>query len=289
MAKKKNKDVPNLIVFSDPHIGCRLGLCPPEGMRLDDGGRAMPSPLQLKVWAMWTEFWDVWVPDVCRGEPFAVVCNGDAMDGVHHGATTQMSQNLGDQTTLAHTILEPVVERCGGRYYHIRGREAHTGKAGVEEERLAEKLGAIPNKEGQYARWELWIELHNKGHRGLIHLMHHISTAGSMAYETTAVQKELEQAFVESGRWDDEIPDVVARSHRHRNCETRIQTYKGFATSFTTAGWQLKTPFVYKVAGARQSQPQIGGSLVRCGDEDVYTRHRLWKLDRPKVEVPCLK
>lgn len=278
MAQKR---ISNLVVFSDTHCGCQLGLCPSDGVKLDEGGTYKPSKLQKTVWSWWDEFWGEWVPRVCRGEPYAVLCNGDATDGIHHGAVTQISQNLSDQSNLAYQILKPIVEKCEGRYYHIRGTEAHVGKSAQEEERLAERLGAIPSKEGQYARWELWVRVGV----GLVHLMHHIGTSGSMAYETSAVQKELEQAFVDAAQWGDEIPDVIARAHRHRHIETRIQTEKGFATAFTTAGWQLKTPFAFRVAGARRVRPQIGGSLIRSGDEDVYTRHKLWKIDRPKVEL----
>lgn len=274
-------DVNNLVFVSDTHIASRLGLCWPNGMQLDDGGVAMPSRLQLIVWEWWCEFWDVWVPEVCRGEPYGIVFNGDIIDGIHHNDTTQMSANLEDQSELAYQIMKPRVEAAEGRYYHIRGTESHVGPSAREEERLAKRLGAIPNEEGQHARWELWVNLG----KYLVHAMHHIGTSGSMAYETSAIQKELEQSFVESARWDDEPPDVLVRSHRHRNAETRIQTRKGFATSCTTAGWQLKTPYVYRIAGARQTQPQIGGTVVRCGDEDIYTRHKLWKIERPKAET----
>jgi hypothetical protein len=222
---------------------------------------------------------------VTRGEPFAVVLNGDAVDGKHHKAVTQVSQNLTDQARIAKMVLQPVVEACEGRYYHLRGTESHVGASGQDEERLAEELNAIPDEDGRYARWELWIEIGV----GLIHLTHHIGTAGSLAYETTAVHKELEQSFVEAARWGDRHPDVVIRSHRHRNVETRIQTANGFATACTTAGWQAKTPFVYKIVGGRQTLPQIGGTLVRSGDEDVYTRHALWNLKRPKAEVPTIE
>jgi len=281
VAKKKKKPINNLIVISDLHCGCRFGLCPPGPIPLDDGGTYSPSRLQKIVWGWWECFWAEWVPMVTRGEPYAVVCNGDALDGVHHGSITQVSQNLADQAAIAEIALSPVVELCEGRYYHLRGTEAHGGKSGQEEERLAKTLGAIKDPGGQYARWELWFRVGI----GLAHLTHHIGTAGSMAYETSAIQKELEQSFVESGRWDCEIPNVVVRSHRHRNAETRIQCYKGFATSCVTAGWQLKTPFVYRIVGGRQTQPQIGGTLVRCGDEDIYTRHKLWNLERSKTEV----
>jgi hypothetical protein len=143
------------------------------------------------------------------------------------------------------------------------------------------ELGAIPDSDGRYARWELWLEVGC----GLVHLSHHIGTSGSLGYETSAVHKELEQSFVEAARWGNRHPDVIVRSHRHRNVETRIQTAHGFATACTTAGWQAKTPFVYKIAGGRQTLPQIGGTLVRSGDEDVFTRHRLWSLARPGTET----
>lgn len=279
------KKINNLVVISDEHCGCRLGLCPPEVL-LDDGAIYKQTPLQAEIWKRWMEFWDDWVPMVTREEPFVVVNNGDAIDGRHHKAVTQVSQNLTDQARIAKQILKPVVNACEGRYYHIRGTESHVGPSGQEEERLAEELNSIPDREGRHARWELWIEIG----MGLVHLTHHIGTAGSLAYETSAVHKELEQSFVEAARWGDRHPDVIVRSHRHRNVETRIQTAKGFATACTTAGWQGKTPFVFKIVGGRQTLPQIGGTLVRAGDEDhIYTRHRLWNLRRPEVERPTIR
>jgi len=271
----------NLVVISDIHAGCKLALCPKGGVQLDEGGIYMPSKPQQKLWVMWEYFWDKWVPMVTRGEPYAVVCNGDAVDGVHHNSVTQITHNLTDQGKIAYEILKPVVDKCGGRYYHIRGTEAHVGSSGMQEEALAAKLGAIPDEQGNFARWELWVEVG----KGLVHLTHHIGTCGSMAYETSAVQKELEQSFVEAARWGARPPDVIVRSHRHRNVETRIRAKNGFATACVTAGWQLRTPFVYRLAGGRTSQPQIGGTVVRYGDEDMYTRHQVWDIERQKTVV----
>ncbi len=279
------KNITNVIVVSDLHAGCRLGLCPIGGVQLDDGGRYEPSELQQKVYSWWREFWLEWVPMVCRDEPFAVVMNGDAMDGVHHGSVTQISHNLVDQERCAFELLKPIVNFCEGRYFHIRGTEAHGGKSGQMEERLAEKLGAIPDKDGRFARWELYLKIGE----ALAHITHHIGTCGSLAYETSAVQKELEQSFVEAARWGQEPVNVIVRSHRHRNIETRfrarIRNRPTFATACVTAGWQLKTPFVYKIVGGRVTLPQIGGSLIRYGDEDIYTRHQVWEIDRPMTEV----
>jgi hypothetical protein len=32
------------------------------------------------------------------------------------------------------------------------------------------------------------------------------------------------------------------------------------------------------------SQPQIGGILIRCGDEELHTRAQVWAMGRPKTE-----
>jgi hypothetical protein len=269
--------ISNLVVISDTHCGCRLGLCPPGPVMLDEGVKYFPSDVQSRVWAWWEEFWGEWIPDVTRGEPYAVVVNGDATDGRHHGSVTQISHNLDDQAKIARLIMAPVVEKCEGRLYWIRGTEAHSGPSGEMEESLARDLKAIPNEIGQHARYEMWIRI---GGKALVHVTHAIGATGSMAYESTAPMKELTETYVEAGRWHDEPPDVVVRSHRHRNIEVRIQTYKGFCTACTTGGWQLKTPFVYR-GPARMSVPQIGGSLVRHGDEDTYTRHFIRTIGRP--------
>ena len=284
MAKRKTKKklVNNMIVVSDLHCGCQLGLCPPKGVALDAGGRATPSALQQKVWTHWREFWDEWVPRSTRGEPFDVVVNGDAMDGRHHGATTQMSQNIADQVSIAREVLEPIVERCE-RFYLLRGTEAHGGAAGENEETLGQHLKAMPDETGNHARWELWVRVgHTRG--PVCHILHHIGTTSSQAYESSALQSELIAEFAESGRAREEPPDYVVRSHRHRYLKVDNPSGRHEAACITTPAWQLKTPFVYRKAGARISQPQLGGILVRQGDEEFYTRKCVWNLKRPKIE-----
>src|SRR5260221_5270370 len=115
--------------------------------------------------------------------------------------------------------MAPVVDMCkraGGTYYHIRGTEAHVGQSGEYEERLARTLGAKPNTEGQYARWDLWKRVGDT-HGPLVHCLHHIGTTGSAAHESSAVNAELTASYVEAARWNREPPDYVIRSHRHRS------------------------------------------------------------------------
>jgi hypothetical protein len=256
---------------------------------LDDGGKYRPSRFQLKMLGMWEEFWDEFVPMATRNEPFVVIHNGDAIDGVHHQSTTQISHNLEDQAKIAEALLAPIVERCEGRYFHIRGTEAHVGKSAREEERLARTLGAMPNESGQYARYDLWKRVGPK----LLHCLHHIGTTGSQAYESTAVHKEIVEMFAEAGRWRVQPPDVVVRSHRHRYMRTAIpvghktKTGKqetGEAISVVTPAWQGKTPFVWKIPGGRLTTPQIGGIVIRWAHDELFVRPKVWTFDRSRVE-----
>ena len=269
----KIREYNNIVVISDTHCGCQLGLCPGRGVRLDDGGRYLPNRLQRVMWRWWEEFWQEFVPEATRREPYVVVHNGDMIDGRHHRSTTQVSQNLSDQVNIARAGAAP---GAGGRpLFVVRGTEAHVGPSGESEEQLAHDLGAQADEDGRYARWELWKKV--SGH--LVHFLHHIGTTGSQAYEATAVHKELVEEFDESARWRQQPPACIVRSHRHRHIETRIPTSEGDAIAVVTPGWQLKTPFAYRIPGARLSVPQVGGLVVRYAHGELFVR--------PFVRVPA--
>lgn len=287
--KRSPRYINNLVVISDTHCGCKVALCPPGGVDLDDGGQYHASPLQLKLWKYWRKFWDEFVPEATRGEPYAVIHNGDAIDGVHHHSTTQISHNLTDQKRIAYDVLKPVVDLAEGRYYHIRGTEAHVGKSANEEESLAKELGAIPNNENQYARYDLWKQIGDH-HKFLVHCLHHVGSTGSQAYEATAVHKELVESYIEAARYSNQPPAIIVRSHRHRSIETAIPVQlpggegeTSTARAVVTACWQGKTPFAWKIPGARLSTPQFGGLVIRYAHDELFVRSKVWSLDRSPV------
>lgn len=275
MIKVPDIRVPNLIVVSDIHAGCHYGLCPPKSfypVKLDEGGTYLPSPGQKETWRLWRYFWDKWVPMVTKREPYVIVVNGDAIDGMHHRNVTHITANIHTQVELAYQILAPEVDKSSGLIY-IRGTEVHVGQGAQDEETLAARLGAIQNEHGNFSRWLAWVKM---GH-ALINISHHVGTTGTTAYESTAPFKELVEAYNDAGRWHKKPPDVVIRSHRHRCIEIRIPSAGTYATAATTAGWQLKTPFVYRLPTGRVAEAQIGGHLIRLGDEDtVYSRFCVW-------------
>ncbi|MBK6900153.1 MAG: hypothetical protein IPH09_13130 [bacterium] len=265
-------DINNLIVISDLHCGCRAGLCPPK-IKLDEGGYYERGELQRFIGAKWDEFWNEWVPRVCRKEKFAVLINGDAVDGAHHGSKTQISQNFVDQENIAYEMLKPIADRCQGRLFMVRGTEAHVGQSAENEERLAKRLGAVEIN-GQCTQYQFKIRV---GH-GLVDASHHIGSTSRAAYETSALMGEFMESLIDSAKWRYDPPDCVVRSHRHRHIEVKVPTANTYGIVFTTAAWQGRTPFTYRLLGGRTQNPQFGGSIIRCGDEEMYTRHKVWDL-----------
>jgi len=270
----------NLVIVSDLHCGDQVGLCPLKGAVLDSGGIYKPNKVQIVMAKLFDTFWSTWVPHVTHGEEYDIVVNGDVIDGHQAKSTHQITNNLATQRKIAYEVLAPIVDRCKGQLYMIRGTPYHSGESGEEEETLAKMLGATPNSDNQYARYELWKKVGDK----LVHIMHHIGTTSSSAYEATAVHKELTEELTESARWGETPPNIVVRSHRHRYLEVKIAAEASYAISLVTPGWQAKTPFAYKIPGARLSPPQFGGILIRQGDEEIFTRSKVWNLKRARVE-----
>ena len=273
------RHIRNIVVVSDLHCGCMMGLCPSEGVPLDGGGKYHPSRLQRVVWGWWQEFWSDFVPHATKGEPYAVVVNGDAIDGVHHSATTQITHNLERQREIARSVTCTRSAKAAA-YYHIRGTEAHVGPSGEHEEALASALGAIPDEDGRHARWEMRLRLG----KHLIHFTHHISTSTSPYAETGALNRELVNSYLNTGLWGDEPYSMLVRSHRHQHSEIARRSARGKVSVVVTPAWQLKGPFIFKI-GARMSQPEIGGVVIRLADDELFTRTFVKRIEQPKVEV----
>lgn len=273
---RKSARINNIVVISDMHCGCQLGLCPDE-VALDGGGTYHSSKLQKVVYGWWQEFWNDHVPKATRGEPFIVVNNGDALEGCHHGSTTQISHNLKDQRAIARELLEPVVKACKGFYWHVRGTEAHVGPSAEHEEELARSLGAL-RLDGQASQQEVNIELGNHS----INFMHHISTSTSPFARTGALQREITNHYVEVGKWGDAPYSMLVRGHRHTHDEISHRSNRGKVTVVTMPAWQLKGSYVYKI-GSRMTQPEIGGLVIRLADDELFTRPFVKRIQPPKV------
>lgn len=270
--------IEHIIVVSDIHAGSSVAVCPPN-FKLDDGGVYRFSRMQSVLWSWWQEFWTEWVPMVTAGDPYIVIVNGDIIDGQVKGSTAQVSVNMEDQARIALELLDPVAKAASGIHI-VRGTEAHNGKSGLWEERIAESLGARKAEGGRYSSWDLWMNF--KGQ--LIHFAHHIGCTSSTAAETSALSRELSAAFVESGQFHNRYPDMIVRSHRHRFSQIAIPTAKDVAQVVVTPSWQLHTPHGHRL-GLSMRTPQIGGICISHGGGGLFIRQFIKAPTRGKAIV----
>ena len=70
-------------ICGDLHCGSTVGLCPPEGLELDDGGMYDPSDAQEWLWQCWESAWKK-AKSIIGRDKFTLVLNGDLIDGDHH-------------------------------------------------------------------------------------------------------------------------------------------------------------------------------------------------------------
>lgn len=274
----------NIIVIADMHIGCRYGLCCPPSVykpKMDDGYYVY-SDGQKKVWTMWRYFWDRWIPKVTKEEPFILVVNGDGLEGVHHNAKTPITTRHDEQINLAYNILAPIVDKSE-KFFWIRGTEAHSGPSGEMENMLAERLGSVSDRNDNPSRWTMWLDFHGV----YLHFCHTIPSTRVFSYEATVPMRELMQSYTNAGRWKNRPPDIIVRSHRHSCVEVAVPAAKADGNTFmaraiVTPCWSLKTP--YAITYVPTTTPQVGGYLIRHGDEDyLFTRTKFWGVKQEEV------
>jgi hypothetical protein len=267
-----------IVAISDLHIGSHSGLCPASGYALDNGAVQTPSLLQQYVWRCWTHFWDSWVKEATRGiaaKNISVVVNGDAIDGNHHQAV-DLVPNLEVQERAAVNILRPIVNKY--RTFMVRGTEAHGGKSDQNTESIARQLGCETDEQGCHSVYQLWLDVEGV----VFQFAHHIGTTSSAAYETSAPMRELVAGMVEAAQWDQKLPDVFVRSHRHRYIPVSIpRSGDRDIQLIITPAWQLRTPHVERID--RMRLPHIGGVVFIIEDEICQVKKKIYEMPKPTL------
>jgi hypothetical protein len=249
-----------------------MAVMPKDGFTCDNGVMVMPSEFQSKLN---DRFWNGLIPWVVEetGGKFNVVVNGDLVDGVHHGAVTQWSHNMLDQRNACIEFLRPL-RAMANRFIVVRGTESHVGQSGQHDEAIAQALNAEKSPQGTYSHWEVFLRFGGK----LVHIAHHIGATTSPFAKSSALQRQIALSYVNSGRWGDEPPVMFVRSHRHQCSWVGEPCANGIVTCVVTPAWQMKTPYVHKMS--LMQEPEYGGILLFAGDNGVYHKPWVERLDR---------
>lgn len=245
-----------LAIVSDVHCGSTLASCPPEGVRLDEGGKYLPSRVQSWIWDAWEDYWGR-IADL-RKQAKAdlwVVLNGDSFEGAHHGTTQIVSANPEVQAYLAQRTFGVPRDLKPAHTFIVRGTEAHVGPSGATEEAFARSIKA--EQDGDSKRWSWWhLRLNIFDIR--FDFQHHPSMIGNLPWtRPQATQRLAFRIWTEHKLREYDAPHYAFRSHRH------VFSDSGDAypvRAIITPGWQAKTAFAHKVAA--DSIADIGGCSV---------------------------
>lgn len=253
------KPINTLLVISDLHAGSKWAVCPRDAECVETGN----PPARNIVMDWLTGAWDemvAWAKER-TGERWALLLNGDAIEGKHHGGREIWSDIDADHTDAA----EKLIRQLGtpNKTYIVQGTECHTRH---EENRLAKSLKAeLADEGGAFSHLRF-----TAGSKGcVVSATHHITTTSRAYLESNNLMAALGHEIIECDHAGWPTPDLIIRSHRHRH---------GYYTTggkgiLVTSAWQALTRHGHKV---------VPGSLPRP-TAHILTWHDDEKL--PRVET----
>jgi hypothetical protein len=238
-----------VIPVGDLHCGSVVGLCPPE-VTLDEGQKYRHNLIQKWTWECWMDFCYSFVPSVVRKRQYAVVVNGDAIDGVHHGGHELVTTEESLHIAIAVECLKHLTENAA-KVFVVKGTPTHVKR--TSESSIGAMIGAEQDPDtGQFAAYHWLLNI-----RGCpVSFRHHMSTSTRASLYGTGLSVHLAEEQIQAVRYGQTVPRVVVRSHRHTPGLYRDD--KAMAVSLPA--WQGLTSFGHKVVPAAVNG--VGGAAL---------------------------
>jgi hypothetical protein len=211
---KRANQRPYLIpFFTDTHPNSTVGIVPPGGIPLDDGGHYRASKVQLDIWDKYMLFWDKMAQ--LKKELDAIcypVFGGDGTDDNKYSKYQLATVNEATIVKTAEATFQPMLN-IADKFFYVRGTEAHGHGSGALEELIARNLGAEKCDEtGNSSRWYWEHELH--GVKTLF--SHHPFSSSWMPWTEGGGALRTAKAIVwEYRNADEQPPDIAAFGHVH--------------------------------------------------------------------------
>ena len=260
-----------LVVLSDLHCGSTVALMPPN-FKTDEGLQLCPSDAQTWLWLAWsTMLADIEV--ATRGKRWALLLNGDLIEGIHHRSVQVISADVGDHVACALEVLQPLAS-LASTVLVTRGTECHTHGT---EEAIARRLGSRVAPCGRHApdRWELII--------GGVPVVarHHLPATTRRALEGSQLSIQLAEEQAQAAGAGRIIPRVLLGAHRH---VAGIYERPGQGMCVVTPPWQLLTRFGHKVVPAAANSLQVGCAILRFPGEGELPTASVLTYEPPQPE-----
>lgn len=272
-----------VVCVGDTHCGSTVGLCPPEGMELDDGGMYEPNKAQHWLWENWESAWGE-VKSVLRknrGAKLHLILNGDLIDGDHHRTAQIASPLTGIHIRCILESLRVPLALKPKTVHVLRGTPAHVGRSGGAEESVARALkGELwpviedPDTGMKSSYWRT-IKFNNT----LIDVKHHGRMGRRAHTKGPYIRWYAQDIFFNYMMDHKEPPDLAIRSHFHQFADSgRIHKIKTRAVALPA--WQLATEYVHRVA---ESLADIGLVWFEIDEDDYEMKTVLYTPERPKI------
>lgn len=233
-----------VVVLSDLHCGSTKALLPPGFVTLE-GNEVDQNVAQEWLWECWIRA-NNFIDSTIGKSPFALVLNGDLLEGIHHGTKEIISPEMADHRRACMDTIQPLAKRAA-KVFVVRGTEAHVNN---HEAGIGEQLNAVKNPElGIHAFDRLTLDVH--GTRCVFR--HHIGTTTQRGLAGTAMSRQLEQEQVEAACNGEIVPRVLVCSHRHVPGSYRTDS----GLCMITPAWQILTRFSHKVVSQARCKPGV--------------------------------
>jgi len=272
-----------VVFFGDTHCGSTVGLCPENGLELDDGGWYMPNKSQVWLWHNWLSAWDQVKGKIGRNTKLHLVVNGDAIDGDHHRTSQIASRLTGIHIACFLESMSVPLSLRPDSIHIIRGTAAHVGEAGNTEEGIARALlsqgwPVIGDPDtGQLSSY--WRKLSVGDVR--FDIKHH-GRMGRRAHTKGPQMRWYAQDICFNYLMDEQDPpDVAIRSHYHQYADSG-KIHKIRTRAIALPAWQLATEYVHRVA---ESMADIGLVCISIKDKKYSVDPILFLPERPQEVV----
>lgn len=272
-------DAKVIAFVSDMHCGSTVALAPPT-IDLDDGGHYQSSPSQLWLWQCWEDYWER-VAAVRKAEKadLILVFNGDMTDGDHHGTTQILSGNPTAQAAVVDACMAVPLALKPDKLFFVRGTEAHVGKSGAFEERIARGLQKDdrPVIGDPATRTASWWHLRMEAGGVRFDVAHHGRTGQREHTRQNAANLYAHDILLAHVKDGETAPHIAIRSHFHKWMDSwdaaKVLRLIGLPA------WQLATAYVHRIAP--DSLADIGGLIVTVKDGEYEAEKVSFKPGRP--------
>lgn len=241
---KPNKPVKVLVVLADLHLGSSKALLPP-GFTTIEGNEIKLNLMQEWLWDCWRRSHE-WIGEVVGDDPFALILNGDLIEGIHHGTKEIISPSVDDHVAAAIEVISPL-SSLAAKTVVIRGTECHVSNT---ENVIGKVLGAVVNPDlGTHAFDRATIDMN-----GVRHVFrHHIGSSIRRGLAATQLSVNLAEEQLEAVNNGEAMPQVVGVAHRHQYGQYKNDN----GIIIVSPPWQGLTRFGHKVVSQSRTKPGL--------------------------------